>query len=100
MELIDRVIPHRGFRYTSKRNDIGLFRVTIMCIYKFYVENTNKRKNTVVENGTMNFARSSFPLTPRPTIALASELDKGTWLGKLVNNSIIALVIHWRPKGT
>ena len=33
MELIDRILPHTNFRFTSLRNDIGLFRVIIMCIY-------------------------------------------------------------------
>ncbi|XP_076227652.1 trypsin-1 [Nomia melanderi] len=69
MELIDRVIPHRGFSYTSKRNDIGLFRVTIMCIYKFYVENTNKKvqswKTDVWKTGAGTYLRHvHLPLIP------------------------------------
>lgn len=33
LELIDGIFPHRDFQFTGMNHDIGLFRVTIMCIY-------------------------------------------------------------------
>lgn len=44
MELVDRTLPHRNFNFSNMHHDIGLFRVTIMCIYKLYVENKINKK--------------------------------------------------------
>ena len=45
MELIDRILPHTNFKFSNMHHDIGLFRVTIMCIYKLYVENKINERN-------------------------------------------------------
>lgn len=60
MELVDRTLPHRDFNFTTMHHDIGLFRVTIMCIYKLYVKNKinksdkkkKKEKRDIVEVNT------------------------------------------------
>lgn len=52
MELVDKTLPHRSFNFSNMHHDIGLFRVTIMCIYKLYVENKiNKRDKKKREKG-------------------------------------------------
>lgn len=33
MELVDKTLPHTNFRFSGMKNDIGLFRVTILCVY-------------------------------------------------------------------
>lgn len=45
MVLVDMTIPHMDFKFSSMHDDIGLFRVTIMCIYKLYVVNKINERN-------------------------------------------------------
>lgn len=60
VELVDKTLPHAGFRFSDLRNDIGLFRVTVYAVYINSVSIIKRGK----KQGNLSKTTAASPVAP------------------------------------